>query len=180
MLLLLLLSYGMASAQPSPSSQWKTPMLEVNFVSDTGDNAQMEIDKGFQYADLDYNGRQFHLFFHRGIDLIKKARITEPKTDLLIARGKGSYFWGTARFQFVDGETYKVKKKRNANGYEIIGPNGLLFKVQDYAIVPVKPLTEKDLLAQAFYVFEQIKITQGTPPDVEIYNTYNYPSTSDD
>jgi len=171
---LLLLSFGMASAQSS--TQWKTSMLEVNFVSDTGEKAQMEIDKGFRYADLNYNGRQYHFFFHRG----KNARITDPNKDLLIARRRGNYFWGTARYEFMDGEVYKLKKKEIANGYEIIGPSGLIFKVKDEAIVPVEPITEKDFLIQAFYVFRRIKVTQETPPDVVIYNTYYNPVTSND
>jgi len=149
-------------------------MYQVNFKSDTGEEAKMEIDKGYRYADLDYNGQTFHLFFNKNINGINKARIVNSKTNLEIARGKGSYFWGNARFEFIDGETYKVIKKRNANGHEIIGPFGALFKVENHAISGVKPINEKDFLAQVFYVFERIKITQSSPSEVIIfYPSYN-------
>ncbi|REG91042.1 hypothetical protein [Algoriphagus antarcticus] len=169
---LFFISFSSASAQSS--AEWKAPMYQVNFGSDNGDEAKMEIDKGYRYADLDFDGRKFHLFFNLDINKIKQARIVEPKSNLQIARGKGSYFWGNARFEFVDGEVYKVIKKGKANGYEIIGPNGTLFKVENHAISPVKPINEKDFLIQAFYVFKRIKITQNSPSDVTIfYSSYN-------
>lgn len=157
------------------SAEWKAPMYQLNFASDTGAEAKMEIDKGYRYADLDFDGRKFHLFFHQDITNIKKARIIEPQTNLQVARGKGSYFWGNARFEFVDGEVYKVKKKNKANGYEIIGPNGTLFKVENHAISPVETLNEKDFLTQAFYVFERIKVTQSAPSDVMIFYSNQQP-----
>lgn len=163
---------GFATAQSAP--EWKAPMYQVSFISNTGEEAKMEIDKGYRYADLDYDGRTFHLFFNKNINGINKARIIDAKTNLQMARGKGSYFWGNARFEFIDGTTYKVIKKNNANGYEIIGPYGTLFKVENHAISAVKPINEKDFLTQAFYVFERIKITQSNPSDVMIfYPGYN-------
>lgn len=171
-LTLFLLGTGISTAQSL--AEWKTPVHQVSIETETGEEAKMEIDKGYRYADLDYLDRKFHLFFHRDIKKIKKARIVEPKTNLQIARGKGSYFWGNARFEFVDGEVYKVKKKNTANGYQIIGPYGILFKVEDHAISPVETLTEKDFLAQAFYVFERVKVTQSAPADVMIFYS-DYP-----
>ena len=169
---LLFASFGMANAQNV--GQWNTPMYEVSFKSDSGEEAKMEIDKGYRYADLDFDGRKFHLFFNHDDKRIKMARIMEPKTNLQVARGRGSYFWGNARFEFVDGEVYKVKKKNHANGYEIIGPYGTLFKVENHAITPVKPINEKDFLTQAFYVFERIKVTQSNPSDVMIFYSSYY------
>lgn len=166
----LLMSFGITSAQ---NAEWKAPMHQVKFTSDSEEEVKMEIDKGYRYADLDFEGRKFHLFFNRDITNIKKARIVEPKTNLQIARGKGSYFWGNARFEFVDGEVYKLKRKNNANGYEIIGPFGTLFKVENHAIIPVETINEKDFLAQAFYVFYRIKETQSAPEDINMF-FYNY------
>ncbi len=157
------------------NAQWKTPMYQVNFESEEGPDATMEIDKGYLYADLEYEGREYHLFFHQDIEKIRKARIIDNKTKLQIARGKGSDFWGNARFEFVDGEGFKIKRKRIANGYEIIGPYGTIFKVENHAISPVLPFNEKDLLAQAFYVFERIKSTQSPPSDVLIMYSNYYP-----
>ncbi|MEB2777071.1 hypothetical protein SYJ56_17270 [Algoriphagus sp. D3-2-R+10] len=170
---LFFLSLGFVTAQSG--TEWKTPMYQVTFESDTEAEAKMEIDKGYRYADLDYDGRVFHLFFHNDITNIKKARIMEPKTKLQVARGKGSYFWGSARFEFVDGDIIKVKRKNNANGYEITGPSGPLFKVENHAIAPVKTYNEKDFLTQAFYVFERIKITQSAPADVMIFYSSYHP-----
>lgn len=172
------ITFVTASAQTS--AEWKAPMYQVNFASDDGEEAKMEIDQGYRYADLDFDGRKFHLFFNHDINKIKKARIVEPKTNLQIARGKGSYFWGNARFEFVDGEVYKVKKKHKTNGYDIIGPYGILFKVENHAISPVNPLNEKDFLTQAFYVFERIKITQSKPSDVMIFYSNYYPISSNE
>ncbi|PZX56025.1 hypothetical protein LV84_02390 [Algoriphagus ratkowskyi] len=172
-LVLIFSSIGIITAQSS--AEWKAPMYQVSFESDSGAMAQMQIDKGYRYADLDFEGRKFHLFFNHDNNEIKNARIMEPKTNLQIARGRGSYFWGNARFEFVDGEVYKVKRKNKANGYEIIGPYGTLFKVENHAISPVKPINEKDFLTQAFYVFQRIKVTQSNPSDVMIFYSNYYP-----
>lgn len=169
LLLVFLVTLGMTNAQNS--AKWSEPMYQVSFKADTGEEAKMEIDKGYRYADLDFDGRVFHLFFNGNVKRIKQARILEPKTNLQVARGKGSYFWGNARFEFVDGEVYKIKRKYYSNGYEIIGPYGTLFKVENHAISPVKPINEKDFLAQAFFVFERIRVTQSNPTDVMIYNS---------
>ena len=160
-------------------AEWNTPTYQVSFESDQGTNATMEIDQGYRYADLDYEGREFHLFFDRDTENLKKARIVDNKTKLEVARGRGSYFWGNARFEFVDGEVFKIKRNRNANGYEIIGPYGTIFKVENHAISAVTPFNEKDFVAQAFYVFERIKVTQSPPSDVVVlYSTYYPVSTN--
>lgn len=159
---------------------WKTPKQKVEFKSDDGKEANMEVDQGYMFADLELEGRKFHLFFHRDMQKINKARIIDSKTDLLVARGKGSYFWGNARFEFVDGVIFKVKRKYNPNGYDIIGPYGPLFSVKNHAISTITPLNEKDFIAQAFYVFERIKVTQSNPSDlVIIYNDYHPISSND-
>ena len=172
-IILFFVTIGMTKAQNT--AEWTSPMYEVNFKADTGEEAKMEIDKGYRYADLDYEGRKFHLFYNGNFNRIKQARIFEPKSKLQIARGKGSYFWGNARFEFVDGEVYKLKRKNNSNGYEIIGPYGTLFKVENHAISPVKPINEKDFLTQAFFVFERVKVTQSNPTDVMIVYSSYYP-----
>ena len=45
---LFFISFGVAIAQSS--SEWKAPMYEVNFTSDMGEEAKMEIDKGYQWS----------------------------------------------------------------------------------------------------------------------------------
>lgn len=164
-------------AKAQEKSSWTSPMHEVKFVSGDSDDALMSIDPGFQYADLQQENRHFRLFFHKDNAIIKNARIVDQQSKLVVAKGRGSYFWGSARFEFVDGEEFRVKRKRNPNGYEIIGPYGPLFTVENFGISPVNTLNEKDFLAQAFFVFEQIRTTQKPPSDVIYYfapaTTYN-------
>ncbi len=155
-----------AKAQESPT--WQTPMHEVKFISGESETAVLSIDPGLKFADLRQNDRVFRLFYDNNNAIIKRARIVDQHSNLMVAKGRGSYFWGTARFEFIGGEVIKVKLNRNRNGYEIIGPYGQLFLVENFGISPVKTLNEKDFLAQAFYVFDRIKTTQTPPSDVII------------
>lgn len=157
------------AAKAQETSGWTPPMQEVKFISPDSEDVMMSVDPGFQYADLQKEDRLFRLFFHKNNAIIKNARIIDQNSKLVVARGKGSYFWGSARFEFVDGEEFPVKRKRNPNGYEIIGLYGPLFTVENFGISPVKTLNEKDFLAQAFFVFEQIKTSQKPPSDVIYY-----------
>ena len=160
------------------TNTWALEMHEVKFISSDSKEVTMSVDPGFQYADLQQEDRLFRLFFHKNNPIIKNARIVDQHSKLVVAKGRGSYFWGSARFEFVNGEKFRVKRTRSANGYEIIGPYGPLFRVENYGISPVSTLNELDFLAQAFYVFDQIRSTQKPPADVTYYFTpatsYNY------
>ncbi|OOG68594.1 hypothetical protein [Algoriphagus sp. A40] len=178
---ILFLSLFLAGAfvvKAQQTSNWTSPMHEVKFVSGDSNDAVMSIDPGFQYADLQKEDRVFRLFFHKDNAIIKNARIIDQQSKLVVARGRGNYFWGSARFEFVSGEKFNVKRKRSPNGYEITGPYGPLFRVENFGISPVSTLNELDFLTQAFYVFDQIKTTQKPPSDVIYYfapaTTYNY------
>lgn len=153
-----------AKAQENPT--WQTPMHEVKFIANGTEEAIMKVDPSLRFADLSLDERTFRLLFKYDPGHIKQARIIDQDSKLQVARGKGSYFWGNARFEFVDGDTFKVKMKRNSSGYEVIGPYGPLFAVENHGIKPVKTLNEKDFLAQAFYVFARIKSTQRPPTEV--------------
>lgn len=154
-----------AKAQDIPT--WKAPMHEVKFLSGESEEAVLSIDLSLRYADLHQNERVFRLFYDDNNAIIKKARIVDQHSKLAIAKGRGSYFWGTARFEFIGGEIFRVKLDRKRNGYEIIGPYGRLFVVENFGIIPIKTLNETDFLAQAFYVFDRIKTTQK-PPSEEV------------
>jgi hypothetical protein len=147
---------------------WQTPMHEVKFIDNGTEEAIMKVDPALNYADLSHNERMYRLLFIYGPGKIKHARIIDQDSKLQVARGKGSYFWGNARFEFIGGDVFRVKLNRNRNGYEIIGPYGPLFIVENFGISPVKTLNEKDFLMQAFYVFDRIKTTQTPPTDVII------------
>lgn len=162
-------------AKAQEISGWTPPMHEVKFISGDSKDAIMSVDPGFQYADLKKEDRLFRLFFHNNNPVLKNARIVDQESKLVVARGRGSYFWGTARLEFIGGEDFQLKRKRYRNGYEIIGPYGPLFRVENFGISPVKTLNEIDFLAQAFFVFDQIKTTQKPTSDV-IY--YLAPATS--
>lgn len=159
-----------ASAQEK--SGWVQPLYEVKFISDGLDKAIMKVDPGYNYADLSHEGRTYRILYIYGNGKIKHARIIDQDSKLQIARGKGSYFWGNARFEFVDEDVFKLKRKRNRTGYEIIGPYGPLFVVENFGISPVKTLNEKDFLAQAVFVFDRIKSTQRPPADVIYISSY--------
>jgi hypothetical protein len=164
LLSLVLILIGTAKAQENPT--WQTPMHEIKFISGESEEAVLSIDPSLRYADLRQNERVFRLFYDNNSPIIKRARIVDQHSNLMVAKGRGSYFWGTARFEFIGGDIFRVKLNRNRNGYEIIGPNGRLFVVENFGISPVKTLTEKEFLAQAFYVFDRIKTTQRPPTEV--------------
>lgn len=151
-------------AQKSPS--WSVPHYEVKYSDDKGEVASLKIDQGFQYADLDQDGKPIHIFFKRNQPLVKHARIVNQSSGEQIARGKGGFFLNNARMEFADGTIINLRKKRNPNGYEIIGPYGTLFKVENFGIVSVSTLTQKDFLTQAFFVFNQIRATQKPPIEI--------------
>lgn len=178
---ILFLTFFLTAVVVSKAQQtntWTSAMHEVKFVSSDSKEVTMSVDPGFQYADLQQEDRLFRLFFHKNNTIIKNARIVDQHSKLVVAKGRGSYFWGSARFEFVNGEKISVKRIRSANGYEIVGPYGPLFRVENYGISPVPTLNELDFLTQAFYVFDQIKTTQKPPSDVTYYftpaTTYNY------
>ena len=152
------------------SQTWQTPMHEVKFLENGSEEAIMKVDPGFNYADLSHEERNYRIFYVYSTGKIKHARIIDQDSKLQIARGKGSYFWGNARFEFVDGDVFNLKMKRNRTGYEIIGPYGPLFVVENFGISPVKTLNEKDFLTQAVFVFDRIKNTQKPPADVIYYS----------
>lgn len=160
----------LATANAQENQTWETPMHTIKFMANGSEEATMKVDPGLNYADLSHDERTFRLLFQYGSSFIKHARIIDQDSKLQVARGRGSYFWGNARFEFVDGDVFKVKMKRNRTGYEIIGPYGPLFVVENFGIKSVKTLNEKDFLAQAFYVYGHIKATQKPPTEV-IYIT---------
>lgn len=152
---------------------WNTPMQKIQFVADENKQATMSVDRGFKFADLEYQGRTYRFFFNRDQASFKKARIVDQESKLEIARGRGNIHGGSGRFEFIDGEVLKLKRKNNPNGYEVIGPYGVLFEIENHGISPVNSVSEKDFLAQAFFVFDRIKSTQSPPSDVVILYTTN-------
>jgi hypothetical protein len=169
----LLLVCNILIVDAQSQSGWNQKLNEVKFESQTGDESVLGIDQGLRYANLQYLDREFRFFYNRNDMRTKNIRIVDQKSGLEIAKGRGNIFWGSGRIEFIDGETLKLKRIRNQNGYTIIGPYGELFKIENQAISPVKTYGEKDFLAQAFFVFDWIKTTQKPPQDVVVYTTYN-------
>lgn len=157
-----------AFAQTNPT--WSTPVHQLKYGNEEGQLTSLKIDQGYRFADLKNESTDLRFFYNKDKQSIHNARIVDKKTNGDLARGKGSFFFGTARFEFKDGETIKLKRKRNANGYEIIGPYGVLFTVENQGISYAKTYGEKDFLLQAFYVFDRIKETQS--PSEEYYQVY--------
>lgn len=174
LLFFFLVSFGLVKGQEKMG--WNTPVQKIQFIADKNEQATMSIDQGYKFADLEYKGRNYRIFFNRDQPSFKKARIVDQESKLEIAQGRGNLFWGSGRFEFIDGEVLKLKKKSNPNGYSIIGPFGVLFLLENHGISPVKTLSEKDFLAQAFFVFDWIKSTQSPPSDelTIVYTTNSY------
>ena len=159
-----------SSAYSQSNSAWNTPALQIKYGDDSGSQTRLNIDQGFRFADLESESSDIRFFYNKDKQSLHNARIVDKQSNEEMARGKGSYFFGTARFEFSDGETIKLKRKRNANGYEIIGPYGVLFNVQNQGIASAKTFGDKDFLLQAFYVFDRVKETQS--PSDEYYQVY--------
>lgn len=155
---------------------WNPPMQKILFKAAENEEASMSVDRGYKFADLEYKGINYRIFFNRDQPSFKKARIVDQDSKLEIARGRGNINLGSGRFEFIDGEVLKLKMKNNPNGYEVIGPFGILFRVENHGISPVETLSEKDFLTQAFFVFDRIKSTQSPPSDdaMIIYTTNSY------
>lgn len=166
-----LLSFGLVKGQEKMG--WNTPMQKLQFVADENEQATMSVDRGYKFADLEYKGRNYRIFYNRDQASFKKARIVDQDSKLELARGRGNINWGSGRFEFIDGEVLKLKRKNNPNGYKVIGPYGVLFEIENHGISPVKSLSEKDFLTQAFFVFNWIKSTQSPTSDMVILYTSN-------
>lgn len=174
LLLLAVFLFSVATFAQS-SSPWSTPVLDIPYQSEGDLPVSLKIDKGFLYADLTQSTEEMRIFYNKDIQNIHQVRIVDSSNEL-IARGRGSYLFGTARFVFADGDVMKVKRKKHPNGYEIIGPYGVLFKVENQGIGYAKTYNEKDFLLQAYYVFDRIKSTHT--PTEEYYQFYPNPYTS--
>lgn len=174
-ILLSLLTLGCSVAllaQTAP--KWTVPLHEVKYTDDQGKAASLKIDPGFQYADLKQDDVVVRFFFNKNRANISQARIVNQETNELIAEGKGSFSFGSAKMVFADGTVYKLQRKKNPNGYEIIGPHGSVFKVQNFGIEPVATLNEMDFLTQSFFVFDRVRATQQPPADI---NYVYYPTS---
>lgn len=150
-------------------SKWKVPLLEVAYEGEN--EVKMKIDPGFRFAELENGDKTYRLFFHKNRPVLPFARIVDQETGKEIARGRGSYFFGNARFEFSDGREVKIKKIRNPNGYEIIGPYGPLFVVENHAVSQSMTYQESDFLTQAHFLFSRIKETQSPPAEIIINST---------
>ncbi len=169
LLLLGLSATLLAQTQPD----WALPVHELKFVNENGETANLKVDPGFDYADLIDGSENIRFFFNRNQANFRQARIVNQENNELIARGKGGFFFGGAKMAFTDGSIVKLKKVKNPNGYEIIGPHGSIFKVENQGIKPVSTLSKADFLTQTFFVFDRIRATQEPPADV----IYLYGST---
>ncbi|RPA69363.1 hypothetical protein EF405_06075 [Cyclobacteriaceae bacterium YHN15] len=151
---------------------WSIPKHEIVFKDEKGEVAKMWMDPGLRYADISYEGRSYRVFYHHNNSKFKRARFVDNESKMEIGRAKGN-LGGAGRFIFINGEEINVKRKRYPNGYEIIGPYGPLFKVENHGVSPVKTFQETDFLVQAFFLFDRIKITQTPPAEVIMLMTSN-------
>ncbi|MBN7811271.1 hypothetical protein J0A68_09900 [Algoriphagus sp. H41] len=172
--LLSLILLGLAPALSAQTkADWTLPLHEIEFLDEQGEKAKLKVDPGFDYADLEKNGDKIRFFFNRNNTNFRQARIVDNESSELIARGKGGFFFGGAKMVFADGTVVNLKKEKNPNGYQVIGPHGSIFKVENQGISPVSTLSQAEFLTQTFFVFDRIRATQEPPADV----IYLYGST---
>ncbi|GAB3217330.1 hypothetical protein J0A67_00160 [Algoriphagus aestuariicola] len=145
---------------------WSLPLHEAKFVDESGETIKLAIDPGFDYADLMEGSDKVRFFFNRNHPNFRQARIIDQDSNELVARGKGGFFFGDAKMVFADGSVVNLKKIKNPNGYEIIGPHGPLFKVENQGIKAVSTIDQKEFLTQTFFVFDRIRATQQPPAEV--------------
>lgn len=165
-----ILLFSFYSVKAQSSSPWEIPMIEVNYQDPNGDQAILKVDPGFRYAELESEEWNYRLFFHRNRPFIKDIRMVDQDSDLQIARGRGSFFFGNARIEFVDGSEIRLKRTKSANGYEITGTYGPVFLVKNHAFTPTKTYEESDFLAQAMFLFRRIQETQKPPTEIIYQN----------
>jgi hypothetical protein len=69
---------------------WSMPKQEIIFKNDQGEVAKMWVDPGFRYADIQFEGRSYRLFYNRNNPKFKQARISDNDSRLQIGKGRGS------------------------------------------------------------------------------------------
>lgn len=149
------------------SPTWETPTIEVPLVSDGETLANLEIDKSLEYADLILGSKSYRILLNNSN---KKCKIIDLGSDRLFAEGKSLNSYQSANLAFTDGENFNFEKKKKKEGYDIIGPSGLLFSVENRGLAPVEVKNDKELIAQSIFVFKRIKDLNRQIPDV--YNFY--------
>jgi hypothetical protein len=126
-----------------------------------------------EFADLHLGSKSYRILLNNSE---KKCKIIDLKSDEIFAEGKSLNSFQLANLTFKDGEKFLFKKKRKKEGYEIIGPSGLLINVENRGLAPIEVKNEKELIAQSIFVFKRIKDLNRQIPDV--YNFYtDYYST---
>jgi hypothetical protein len=168
-----LLFSGIVFSNAQSDGAWSISKEEIVLKDDHGDSAKMWMDPGFRYADLQYQGRSFRVFYNRNNPKFKHARIVDNDSKMQIGKGKGALFGSSGKFIFVNGDEIRVRQKSDPNGYEIISQNGTLFKVENHGITPIKTNQETEFLAQAFFVFRRIKYTQTPTSQVIVVTSIN-------
>lgn len=160
----ILLTVGSVLAQ---TSTWQIPTIEVPLVSEGEAKANLEIEKSLEFADLHLGSKSYRILLNKSE---KKCKIIELGSDQVYAEGKSLNSFQSGNLIFTDGDEFIFEKKKKKEGYEIIGPSGLLFNVENRGLAPVEVKNEKELIAQSIFVFKRIKDLYRETPDV--YNFY--------
>ncbi|WP_373399382.1 hypothetical protein V8V91_06545 [Algoriphagus halophilus] len=98
------------------------------------------------------------------------------ESDKVLAEGKSLNSFQLANLTFTDGEVLNFEKKKKKEGYDIIGPSGLLFSVENRGVASVEVTNEKELIAQSIFVFKRLRDLYRQTPDVYNYYTDYYSS----
>jgi hypothetical protein len=159
---LLFISVNLASSQTQVA--WDQPGIPVTISANGQVLGKLEIDRGFKFAHLSLGENRYKLIFPSRNP--NRTRIVDVATNQTVAEGRGVPFRNSGSLTFSDGEVYHLFVKRKRDGYDIIGPYGIIFSVTDGEIMPVKVLSDKEIMVQALYVFDRINTTQQVQPQV--------------
>lgn len=171
-LLIALLISSVISTNAQESS-WELPKINIPLVSEGEEIANLGVEKSLEYADLKVGSRSYRILLNNSS---KKCKIIDLESDRVLAEGKSLNSFQLANLTFTDGEVLNFEKKKKKEGYDIIGPSGLLFSVENRGVASVEVTNEKELIAQSIFVFKRLRDLYRQTPDVYNYYTDYYSS----
>lgn len=166
-LVLIALLIGIVISSKAQQSNWELPKITIPLVSEGEEIANLGVEKSLEYADLKVGSKSYRILLNNSS---KKCKIIDLGSEELVAEGKSLNSYQLANLTFSDGEVFNFERRKKKEGYEIIGPSGLLFSVENRGVASVEVTNNKELIAQSIFVFKRLRDLYKQTPDV--YNFY--------
>ncbi|MBN3518558.1 hypothetical protein JYB62_00970 [Algoriphagus lutimaris] len=154
-------------------SNWELPKINIPLVTEGEEIANLGVEKSLEYADLNVGSKSYRILLNNSS---KKCKIIDLESDQVLAEGKSLNSFQLANLTFTDGEVFNFEKKKKKEGYDIIGPSGLLFSVENRGLASIEVNNEKELIAQSIFVFKRLRDLYRQTPVVYNYYTDYYSS----